>query len=330
MEKNMKNEIILEVDKIKKYFEVKKSFLDSGRSYVKAVDDVSFKLHKGETVGLVGESGCGKSTLGRTIVRLYEPTDGSIIYKGEDIAKFKGQKLRDLRKDMQIIFQDPYSSLNPRMNVSTIVGEAMIAHGIVKKGKEFQEKVVEVIERCGLSDYHIYRYPHQFSGGQRQRIGIARALALNPDFIVADEPVSALDVSIQSQILNLMMDLQQEMGLSYLFISHDLSVVKHISDRIGVMYLGSIVELANKKALYDDPLHPYTRALLSAIPVADPTKKKEMHAIIGEIPSNVHTPPGCKFHTRCIYAKDICKEVVPEYREVKPDHFVTCHFAGEI
>ena len=231
---------------------------------------------------------------------------------------------------MQIIFQDPYSSLNPRMNVSTIVGEAMIAHGLVKKGKEYTERVIQVVENCGLSDYHIYRYPHQFSGGQRQRIGIARALALNPEFSVCDEPVSALDVSIQSQVLNLMMDLQEKMGLSYLFISHDLSVVKHISDRIGVMYLGTMVELANKHNLYDEPLHPYTRALLSAIPLADPTKVKKMEAIIGEIPSNVNTPPGCKFHTRCIYAKDICKEVVPEYREVKPEHFVACHFAGEI
>ncbi|MFH2116364.1 MAG: oligopeptide/dipeptide ABC transporter ATP-binding protein [Spirochaetota bacterium] len=321
---------ILQVDKIKKYFPVKTTMFDPRKHFVKAVDGVSFNIKKGETLGLVGESGCGKSTLGRTIVRLYDPTDGRIIFNNVDIAGYKGQELKNLKKHMQIIFQDPYSSLNPRMNVSAIVGEAMLAHGIAKKGKDFQDKLIDVIETCGLSDYHIYRYPHQFSGGQRQRIGIARALALNPEFLVADEPVSALDVSIQSQILNLMMDLQEKMGLSYLFISHDLSVVKHISHRIGVMYLGSMVELANKKDLYLDPLHPYTRALMSAIPVPDPEKKKEMMAIIGEIPSNVDTPLGCKFHTRCPHAKDICQQDEPEYREVKPEHFVACHFAGEI
>jgi peptide/nickel transport system ATP-binding protein/oligopeptide transport system ATP-binding protein len=321
---------ILQVDKVKKYFPVKTTMFDPKKHFVKAVDGVSFDIKKGETLGLVGESGCGKSTLGRTIVRLYDPTDGRIIFNNVDIAGYKGQELKNLKKHMQIIFQDPYSSLNPRMNVSAIVGEAMLAHGIAKKGKDFQDKLIDVIETCGLSDYHIYRYPHQFSGGQRQRIGIARALALNPEFLVADEPVSALDVSIQSQILNLMMDLQEKMGLSYLFISHDLSVVKHISHRIGVMYLGSMVELANKKDLYIDPLHPYTRALLSAIPVPDPEKKKEMMAIIGEIPSNVNTPVGCKFHTRCPHAKDICRHDEPAYREIKPGHFVACHFAGEI
>lgn len=322
--------IILEVNDIKKYFPVKGSIFEREKKAVKAVDGVSFFIRKGETLGLVGESGCGKSTLGRTIARLYEPTEGEIIFKGEDIAGFRKQKLKNLRKDMQIIFQDPYSSLNPRMNVSNIVGEAMLTHGIAKKGSDYTEKLIKVVEKCGLSDYHIYRYPHQFSGGQRQRIGIARALALEPDFVVADEPVSALDVSIQSQILNLMMDLQEEMGLSYLFISHDLSVVKHISDRIGVMYLGSIAELANKNRLYENPLHPYTRALLSAIPVPDPTNVKKMEPIIGEIPSNVNIPSGCKFHTRCVYAKDVCKEVVPEYREIEKEHFVACHFAGEI
>jgi peptide/nickel transport system ATP-binding protein len=323
-------EKILEVKDVKKYFPIKGGFLQKTVANVKAVDGVSLYIKKGETLGLVGESGCGKSTLGRTIARLYEPTEGEIIYDGVDIAGLKGQELKELRKNMQIIFQDPYSSLNPRMNVSTIVGEAMLAHKMVKKGREYTERVIEIIEKCGLSDYHIYRYPHQFSGGQRQRIGIARALALNPEFIVADEPVSALDVSIQSQVLNLLMDLQEQMGLSYLFISHDLSVVKHISNRIGVMYLGSVVELANKKELYDEPLHPYTRALLSAIPVADPSRIKKMEPIIGEIPSNVDIPSGCKFHTRCVYAKDICKEQVPEYREIKPEHFVACHFAGEI
>ncbi len=323
-------EKILEVRDIKKYFPIKGGFLQKTVANVKAVDGVSFDVLRGETIGLVGESGCGKSTLGRTIVRLYEPTEGEIIFNGQDIAGFKGQELKHLRKQMQLIFQDPYSSLNPRMNVSTIVGEAMLAHGIVKKGPEFTQRLTEVIEMCGLSSYHINRYPHQFSGGQRQRIGIARALALNPEFVVCDEPVSALDVSIQSQVLNLMMDLQEKMGLSYLFISHDLSVVKHISDRIGVMYLGSLVEIADKKALYDSPMHPYTRALLSAIPVADPTKIKKMEAIIGEIPSNVNTPSGCKFHTRCPYAKDICNEMIPPTKEVSPRHLVACHFAGEI
>lgn len=323
-------EKILEVRDIKKYFPIKGGFLQKTIANVKAVDGVSFDVLRGETIGLVGESGCGKSTLGRTIVRLYEPTEGEIIFNGQDISGFKGQDLKHLRKQMQLIFQDPYSSLNPRMNVSTIVGEAMLAHGIVKKGPEFTQRLTEVIEMCGLSSYHINRYPHQFSGGQRQRIGIARALALNPEFVVCDEPVSALDVSIQSQVLNLMMDLQEKMGLSYLFISHDLSVVKHISDRIGVMYLGSLVELADKKDLYDSPMHPYTRALLSAIPVADPTKIKKMEAIIGEIPSNVNTPLGCKFHTRCPYAKDICKEMIPPTKEVSPRHLVACHFAGEI
>ncbi len=323
-------EKILEVRDVKKYFPIKGGFMQKTINNVKAVDGVSFDVLRGETIGLVGESGCGKSTLGRTIVRLYEPTEGEIIFNGKDISGFRGQELKHLRKQMQLIFQDPYSSLNPRMNVSTIVGEAMLAHGIVKKGPEFTEKVTEIIEMCGLSAYHINRYPHQFSGGQRQRIGIARALALNPEFVVCDEPVSALDVSIQSQVLNLMMDLQEKMGLSYLFISHDLSVVKHISDRIGVMYLGSLVEMADKNDLYASPMHPYTRALLAAIPVADPTNIRKMEPIIGEIPSNVNTPTGCKFHTRCPYAKDICKEMIPPAKEVGPRHIVNCHFAGEI
>jgi len=323
-------EKILEVRNIKKYFHVKGSLLQRSPGEVKAVDDVSFDVYKGETIGLVGESGCGKSTLGRTIVRLYEPTDGSIIFKNRDISELKGKDLRALRKQLQLIFQDPYSSLNPRLNVETLVGEALRAHKMVKSRSEYIDRVKNVIEICGLSAYHINRYPHQFSGGQRQRIGIARALALDPEFVVCDEPVSALDVSIRSQILNLMMDLQEKMGLSYLFISHDLSVVKHISNRIGVMYLGAIVELADKNALYKNPSHPYTRALLSSIPVPDPTKLKKMEPIIGEIPSNIHTPPGCKFHTRCIYAKEICKHVVPKNLEIEKDHFVECHFAGEI
>lgn len=323
-------EKILQVKDLKKYFPVTGGFLKGKVGDVKAVDGVSFDMYKGETIGLVGESGCGKSTLGRTIVRLYEPTEGEVIFKGNDISHLRKSELKPLRREMQLIFQDPYSSLNPRMNVNSIVGEAILAHGLVKKGQEYNDKVNSIIETCGLSSYHINRYPHQFSGGQRQRIGIARALALDPDFIVADEPVSALDVSIQSQILNLMMDLQEQMGLSYLFISHDLSVVKHISNRIGVMYLGSLVEMCDKKELYANPSHPYTRALLSAIPVANPLARKKMEAVAGEIPSNINTPPGCKFNTRCPYAKDICSKEIPPTKEIKKDHFVACHFAGEI
>lgn len=323
-------ERILEVKNLKKYFPIKGGYFKGAGGNVKAVDGVSFVMNKGETLGLVGESGCGKSTLGRTIVRLYEPTEGEVIFKGQDISHTKKGQLKPLRRQMQLIFQDPYSSLNPRMNVNTIVGEALLAHGLIKKGQEYIDRVSEIIETCGLSSYHINRYPHQFSGGQRQRIGIARALALNPEFVVCDEPVSALDVSIQSQILNLMMDLQEKMGLSYLFISHDLGVVKHISNRIGVMYLGSLVEMADKRELYNNPSHPYTRALLSAIPLPDPSKRKKMIAISGEIPSNVNTPTGCKFNTRCPYAKEICIQQIPISKEVSPGHFTACHFAGEI
>lgn len=330
MREAMKNrEPILEVRNVKKYFPVNAGLFKKPLQ-VKAVDDVSFTMYKGETLGLVGESGCGKSTLGRTIVRLYEPTGGEIIFKGDDISHLSSHKLKYLRQQMQLIFQDPYSSLNPRMNVNSIVGEALLTHKLVQKGQEYQDRVVEIIEKCGLAAYHVNRYPHQFSGGQRQRIGVARALALNPDFIVADEPVSALDVSVQSQVLNMMNSLKDEFGLSYLFISHDLSVVKHISDRIGVMYLGSLVELSDKEDIYRNPLHPYTKALLAAIPEPDPRKIKKMEAIKGEIPSNINTPPGCKFHTRCPYMQEICKEEVPQLRELETDHFVACHFAGEI
>lgn len=323
-------EKILEVKDLKKYFAVKGSFLSGPAGYVKAVDGVSFDLYKGETIGLVGESGCGKSTLGRTIVRLYEPTEGEVIFNGQNITHMRKKQLKPLRKQMQLIFQDPYSSLNPRMNVNAIVGEAVLAHNLVKKGDEYKDRIGNIIEECGLSPYHINRYPHQFSGGQRQRIGIARALALNPDFVVCDEPVSALDVSIQSQILNLMMDLQEKMKLSYLFISHDLSVVKHISNRIGVMYLGSLVEMADKQDLFSNPSHPYTRALLAAIPIPNPQKRKKMEAISGEIPSNVNVPKGCKFNTRCPYARDICKQEIPPTKEVSTRHYVACHFAGEV
>ena len=320
---------ILEVKHLKKYFPLKKGKYKDGDPCVKAVDDITFDLYEGETLGLVGESGCGKSTLGRTIIRLYEPTSGEVIFEGEDVAKKSRKEMRALREEMQFIFQDPYSSLNPRMTVFNILAEPLIAHGKFKRGPELDAYVKNLMDRCGLPSYYCYRYPHQFSGGQRQRIGIARSLALDPSFIICDEPVSALDVSIQSQIINLMKDMQEEKNISYIFISHDLSVVKHISDRVGVMYLGSMMELADKNEIYSNPQHPYTRALIGAIPLPDPTKRKEMQVIHGEIPSNVNIPKGCKFNPRCPFAKDICREQEPATKEVKPNHFVKCHFGGE-
>ena len=320
---------ILEVKNLKKYFPLKKGKYKEGDPCVKAVDDITFDLYEGETLGLVGESGCGKSTLGRTIIRLYEPTSGEVIFEGEDVAKKSRKEMRALREEMQFIFQDPYSSLNPRMTVFNILAEPLIAHGKFKRGPELDAYVKNLMDRCGLPSYYCYRYPHQFSGGQRQRIGIARSLALDPSFIICDEPVSALDVSIQSQIINLMKDMREEKNISYIFISHDLSVVKHISDRVGVMYLGSMMELADKNEIYSNPQHPYTRALIGAIPLPDPTKRKEMKVIQGEIPSNVNIPKGCKFNPRCPFAKDICREQEPATKEVKPNHFVKCHFGGE-
>lgn len=320
---------ILEVKHLKKYFPLKKGKFKEGDPCVKAVDDITFDLYEGETLGLVGESGCGKSTLGRTIIRLYEPTSGEVIFEGEDVAKKSRKEMRALREEMQFIFQDPYSSLNPRMTVFNILAEPLIAHGKFKRGPELDAYVKNLMDRCGLPSYYCYRYPHQFSGGQRQRIGIARSLALDPSFIICDEPVSALDVSIQSQIINLMKDMQEEKNISYIFISHDLSVVKHISDRVGVMYLGSMMELADKNEIYSNPQHPYTRALIGAIPLPDPTKRKEMQVIQGEIPSNVNIPKGCKFNPRCPFAKGICREQEPATKEVKPNHFVKCHFGGE-
>ncbi|KAB3533097.1 ABC transporter ATP-binding protein [Alkaliphilus serpentinus] len=301
------------------------------RLYVRANDGINLTIYDGETVGLVGESGCGKSTFGRTILKLYEPTEGEILFNGKNITDYSMNQMIPLRREMQIIFQDPYSSLNPRMTVGEIIGEALLEHGIFKsRNDEFENYVKEIMRTCGLDDYMIYRYPHEFSGGQRQRIGIARALALKPKFIVCDEAVSALDVSIQSQVINLLKDLQNKFGLSYLFISHDLAVVKHISDRIGVMYLGDMVEFTDKHRLYDNPLHPYTKALLSAIPETDLEKARSKKRIIleGDIPSNIIVPTGCKFHTRCPIAKPVCKLEIPEFREVEKGHFVACHFSG--
>ncbi|GFP77538.1 ABC transporter ATP-binding protein [Clostridium fungisolvens] len=320
----MEDNTLLKVENLKKYFPIKAGILQKTVGNVKAVDDVSFELKKGETLGLVGESGCGKSTTGRTILRLLERTEGKVIFEGKDIFELSKNDLRSIRPKMQMIFQDPYSSLNPRLSVGELVGESLLDHGIATKD-QIPDLVAETLERSGLAAYHMKRYPHEFSGGQRQRIGIARALILNPSFIVADEPVSALDVSIQSQIINLMTDLQQERGFSYLFISHDLSVVKHISHRVGVMYLGSMVELAPKKELYDNPLHPYTKALLSAVPVPDPTLKRERILLKGDIPSPANPPSGCKFHTRCPYAMEKCSKQIPEYKNVGNEHWVACH-----
>ena len=319
------SEPVIRVEHLKKIFRVK-SGLFEGKKYLKAVDDISFSIAKGETLGIVGESGCGKSTLGRTLLKIYEPDGGSIYFDGNDITSFGYKQMHPYRRKMQMIFQDPYSSLNPRMTVGQIIGEGLLAHGIFKKNDEkMQAYVMEVMEKCGLAPYMIHRYPHQFSGGQRQRIGIARALALKPRFVVCDEAVSALDVSIQSQIVNLLKDLGSEDNLAYLFISHGLSVVKYISDRIGVMYLGNIVELAESQEMFDHPTHPYTEALLSAIPTTDVDSNREMIPLEGDIPSPVHPPKGCKFHTRCKYCTEICKHITPELVEMRPGHFVACH-----
>lgn len=319
-----KEESLLKVQGLKKYFEVKSGLFNKEVKCVKAVDGVSFDLKKGETLAIVGESGCGKSTAGRTILRLIEKTEGKVEFNGIDIYNLEKEQLRKLRPKMQMIFQDPYSSLNPRLNVEQIISEAVIEHNLVPKN-EIKDNILNVVENCGLSKYHLNRKPGEFSGGQRQRIGIARALALNPEFIVCDEPVSALDVSIQSQIINLLMDLQDKYKLSYLFISHDLSVVNHIAHRVCVMYLGSIIEIATKEELYLNSQHPYTKALMSAVPVQDPTLKKNRIILKGDIPSPTNPPSGCKFHTRCPYCKEICKIEVPVLKEISRSHFVACH-----
>ncbi|HEX2515294.1 MAG TPA: oligopeptide/dipeptide ABC transporter ATP-binding protein [Chloroflexota bacterium] len=295
---------------------------------VRAVDGLSFSIRKGETMGLVGESGCGKSTTGRAILQLHRPTSGTVQFEGVELTRLKGEPLRKMRRQMQMIFQDPYASLNPRMTVGSIIGEPLDIHNLAR-GKEKQQRVEELLRVVGLNPYFANRYPHEFSGGQRQRIGIARALAVNPSFIVCDEPISALDVSIQAQIINLLEELQDEFGLTYLFIAHDLSVVRHISDRIAVMYLGKIVEVADRLELYENPLHPYTKALLSAVPIPDPTieRKRERIILTGDVPSPVAPPPGCRFHTRCPLADTICREQEPEFREVTPGHWAACHFA---
>jgi oligopeptide/dipeptide ABC transporter ATP-binding protein len=315
---------LLVVDDLKTYFPVRAGVLQRVVAHVKAVDGVSFTVHEGETFGLVGESGCGKTTVGRTILRLQEATSGSVFFDGEDVfAKRKGE-LKALRRNMQIVFQDPYSSLDPRMPVGDIIAEGLQIHGVADRGERYR-LVMEMLEKVGLNPYHANRYPHEFSGGQRQRIGIARALALRPKFIICDEPVSALDVSIQSQILNLLRSLSQEFGLTYLFIAHNLSVVEHISDRVGVMYLGKLVEVADRTELFHNPLHPYTRALMSAIPLPKPRGKRERVVLKGEIPSPLNPPSGCRFHTRCPFAVEICKQEIPAFEEKTTDHWVACH-----
>lgn len=315
---------LLVVKDLKKYFPVETNFFGKPIKFLRAVDGVSFTLEKGKTLGIVGESGCGKTTMGRTLLRLYDITDGEIYFKGKEVSKIKDREFEKLRPQMQMIFQDPYASLSPRMRVGEIIGEAALEHGIVDRA-HYREYVLSVMKMCGLQPHYYERYPHEFSGGQRQRICIARALALKPDFVVCDEPVSALDVSIQAQVINMLKDLQNQLGLSYVFITHDISVVKHISDDIGVMYLGKMVEFASKDKIFKNTLHPYTKALFSAVPVPDPHVKMKRIILEGDIPSPVNPPSGCRFHTRCGSCMEMCKHIVPEYREVEEGHFCSCH-----
>lgn len=320
---------ILEVVNLKKYFPIKAGLFNKVVGYVKAVDGVSFKIKRGTTMGLVGESGCGKTTVGKTILRLTEKTDGNVYFNGEDVSELSHAEITALRPKMQIVFQDPYSSLSPRLPIGEIIGEAVRVHHIVPE-EDYNDYIINVMISCGLQPYHRDRYPHEFSGGQRQRICIARAIALNPDFIVCDEPVSALDVSIQAQIINLLNDLQDRYGLTYLFISHDLSVVEHISDTVGVMYLGNLVEYASKEEIFSNPLHPYTKALFSAIPIPDPDAQIQRIILEGSIPSPANPPKGCKFHTRCAQCMEICETEAPEARNVGNDHMVSCHLYDNV
>lgn len=318
-------EPLISARNIKKYFDI------SGGT-LKAVDGISFDIYPGETFGLVGESGCGKSTAGRTIIRLYNPTDGELFFNGQNVYNLSRRDMQEVRRDFQMIFQDPYASLNPRMTVEEIIAEPLDIHKIYKSKAERKNRVIELLELVGLNEEHAMRFPHEFSGGQRQRIGIARALALNPKFIVCDEPISALDVSIQAQVVNLLKDLQEKLGLTYMFIAHDLSMVRYISDRVGVMYLGHMMELAKSEELYQNPMHPYTRALLSAIPIPDPEIQRNRHRIMleGDVPSPINPKEGCRFVERCPYAIPKCREITPQFREIRENHFVACHRAGEV
>lgn len=323
------SEPLLKVDELKTHFPIGKGLFKRNNGFVKAVDGISFQVYRGETLGIVGESGCGKSTMGRSILRLIEPSSGSVQFEGQEVTALNGLQLRKLRSEMQIVFQDPYASLNPKMTVSAILDEALSTHQIGENAKQRKEMIAELLMKVGLSPSHIGRYPHEFSGGQRQRIGIARAIAVNPAIIIADEPVSALDVSVQAQILNLFEELKETLGLTYIFIAHDLSVVKHVSDRIGVMYLGRIVELAEKKELFKNPLHPYTQALMSAVPSLDPDVKKERIILKGDVPNPASPPSGCPFHPRCQFAKDVCKTAVPKEISVNSVRTVSCHMYDE-
>lgn len=321
-----KEEVLLRVVDLKKYFPIRRGVFQRHVGDVKAVDDVSFKVYRGETLGLVGESGCGKTTVGRTIVRLYEPTAGSVFFEGEDLSQLTGEELREMRRRLQMIFQNPYASLSPRMKVKGIIGEPLEVHRVAR-GKEKEDRIAELLELVGLNPAFMNRYPHEFSGGQRQRIGIARSLALNPEMVICDEPISSLDVSIQAQVVNLLEDLQEELGLTYIFIAHDLSMVRHISDRVAVMYLGKLMEVADKEELFEKPYNPYTQALMSAIPVPDPGIERERERVLieGDLPSPSNPPKGCNFNTRCPLAEEICFQEEPDLVEIEPGHYSACH-----